>query len=236
VVALRAMRPVRVGPDVLRAAEVRSLLAAPDRRRRLGKRDAALLAVLVGGGLRLGEAVSLTLDNLDFGPGGRVRLTLQTSKTRHLRLRTVTLPDAASSLVTAYVGTMDAGADWLFPGNKGGHLTVRAAEKICKRHLSDIGRGGSRAHCLRHTFGSMVTRETRSLFVAQKLLGHADPATTSRYYAAFEVSDADAAARAIGRLFAGRKPPQAGKGQRTEIVKFAPRAGRRSRALTARGR
>ena len=46
-------------------------------------------------------------------------------------------------------------------------------------------------HSLRHTYGSMVTRETRSIFVAQKLLGHADPRTTARYYAGFEVGDAD---------------------------------------------
>ena len=43
----------------------------------------------------------------------------------------------------------------------------------------------------------MITRETKSIFVAQKLLGHADPRTTARYYSAFEVSDADAAADAL---------------------------------------
>ena len=43
----------------------------------------------------------------------------------------------------------------------------------------------------------MVVRETRSLYTAQRLLGHTDPRVTARYYAAFETSDADAAADAL---------------------------------------
>jgi len=93
---------------------------------------------------------------------------------------------------------------WLFEGRRNEALSVRQAQKIVMRWLREIGRGDLRVHSLRHSFGAMVTRETRSIFVAQKLLGHADPRTTARYYAAFEVSDADAAADAVAEALSRR--------------------------------
>jgi integrase len=53
----------------------------------------------------------------------------------------------------------------------------------------------------------MVVRETRSIFTAQKLLGHSDPRVTSTYYAAFDVSDADAAAQALSEALVRRGRP-----------------------------
>jgi hypothetical protein len=44
--------------------------------------------------------------------------------------------------------------------------------------------------------------------VAQKLLGHADPRTTSLYYSAFEVSDADAAADVLSRSVSTLRAPK----------------------------
>src|SRR5688572_6061002 len=89
------------GPAVLRPEEVRKLVQTPDGRTRKGKRDAALLAVLVGGGLRVGEALRLTLSNIEQTKGGRVRLTFRTSKARVDRFRTVTLPQWAAKPVSA---------------------------------------------------------------------------------------------------------------------------------------
>ena len=193
----------RAGLGVLTPSELRTLMRQPDRRRTLGRRDAALLAVLAGGGLRVGEAVSLTVYDLEQD-GTRLRLTFLTSKTRAQRLRTVSLPTWAASPLRRWLGRVSVN-DWVFPGNKGQHLSVRAAEKIVSRYLRAIGRQDLHTHSLRHTFGSLVTRETRSLFVAQKLLGHADPRTTSHYYSAFEISDADRAADVLSRTLAPRR-------------------------------
>ena len=116
----------------------------------------------------------------------------------------MTLPSWAAQPLRRWL-TQRPNQEWLFPGNQGQHLSVRAAEKIVCRYLKAIGRPDLHTHSLRHTFGSMVTRETRSLFVAQKLLGHADPRTTSHYYSAFEVSDADRAAEVLSRTLAPRR-------------------------------
>jgi integrase/recombinase XerD len=187
------------GPPVLRTEQVDALLGAPDCRTRKGKRDKALLAVLVGGGLRVGEATRLTVANVLQTRAGRLRLTFQTSKSRDERYRTVTLPCWAAEPVNRWLAC-ERPAGWLFAGQLGRHLSVAGAEKVVNRYLALVGRGDLHTHSLRHTYGSMVTRETRSIFVAQKLLGHADPRTTARYYSAFEVSDADAAADALGSI------------------------------------
>ncbi len=187
----------RHGPAVLSLRELRQLVQLPDRRTQRGKRDAALLGVLASGGLRLGEAVSLGLYELETGQ--RLRFTFVTSKSRKQRLRTVTLPGWADQPLRSWQAALTE-TDWLFPGNRGEHLSVRAAENIVSRYLLRLGRSDLLPHCLRHSFGSLVTRETRSLFVAQKLLGHADPRTTSQYYSAFEVSDAGSAAEALSRV------------------------------------
>ena len=80
------------GPPVLRMEQVHALLGAPDCRTRKGKRDKALLAVLAGGGLRVGEATRLAVANVLQTRDGRLRLTFQTAKAREVRYRTVTLP------------------------------------------------------------------------------------------------------------------------------------------------
>jgi integrase/recombinase XerD len=184
------------GPRVLRSEQVQALLSAPDCRTRKGKRDKAFLAVLVGGGLRVGEATRLSVANVQQAQGGRLRLTFRTAKSADIRYRTVTLPSWAAEPVERWLA-YERPQGWLFMGQLGQHLSVSGAQKFVNRYLDQVGRGDLVVHSLRHTYGSMVTRETRSIFVAQKLLGHADPRTTAKYYSAFEVSDADDAADAL---------------------------------------
>jgi len=194
------------GPAVLKPRQVRALLAVPDKRTRHGRRDSALLAVLALGGLRIGEACRTTIDALEFACEGRVRLTVRTSKRRAgapPRYRTITLPAAAGKLLRDYVDHTEP-RFWLFPGRRNEPLGTRQARRIVKSYLIAVGAGQYRVHDLRHTFASIVVRETRSIFVAQKLLGHEDPRTTAKAYARFDVSDADAAADAVTTALARR--------------------------------
>jgi integrase/recombinase XerC len=200
-------RTATAGPAVLKPWQVRDLLAAPDERTAHGSRDAALVAVLAGGGLRIGEACHLTIDSLEFVPDGRLRITTRTSKSKEgstPRYRTVTLAASLARPIRRYVDRA-APRFWLFPGRHNEPLDTRWARAVIKDYLTQIGAGQYRVHDLRHTFASIVVRETRSIFVAQKLLGHTDPRTTAAYYACFDVSDADAAAEATATGLARRK-------------------------------
>ena len=80
--SLSSPRRSRDLPKVLSAAQVESLLAAPDTGSLLGRRDRAMLELLYAGGLRVSELVSLTLGQLRldggflvaFGKGGKERI------------------------------------------------------------------------------------------------------------------------------------------------------------------
>ena len=111
------------GPPVLRTEQVHALLAAPDCRTRKGRRDKALLAVLAGGGLRVGEATRLAVANVLQTRDGRLRLTFQTAKAREVRYRTVTLPCWAAEPVNRWLA-YERPTGWLFTGQLGQHLSV----------------------------------------------------------------------------------------------------------------
>jgi integrase len=199
------------GPAILRPRDVKALLAAPDRRTRLGRRDSALLAVLVGGGLRIGEAVRLVIDNIEFA-GATVRVTTKTSKGRAgspPRYRTVTLPPMAGRLVRDYVDH-DAPRFWVFPGRHGEFLGTSAARRAVTKHLRAIGRGDLHCHSCRHSVGAQLTRATGNLWLVAKVLGHQSVNTTMHFYSQYSVEDSDKAADAL----AGVWSPRNGKGLR----------------------
>ena len=178
------------GPAVLKPIQIRRLLALPDRRRKRGKRDAGLLAVLACGGLRLGECCRLTIADIEIGK--RLRITTKTAKSRLPRFRTITLPNPASKLLRDWLAQSES-RFWVFPGRRNEALSTRQAGRIVKAYLRQIGRSDLRPHSLRHSVGAIVTRQS-GIWVAQKVLGHASPTTTSRFYSAFDVTDADIAA------------------------------------------
>jgi len=182
------------GPSVLKPRQVKALLAAPDKRTRRGRRDAALIAVLGCGGLRLGECCRLLVENVELAQ--RVRLTTRTAKSRGLRFRTVSLPGIAARLLRDHLAHSEP-RFWVFPGRRNEALSTRQAGRIVTSYLRKIGRGDLRPHSLRHGVGAMVTRATGSIYVTQRVLGHSDPATTARYYAGWSTEDSDKAADAI---------------------------------------
>ena len=178
------------GPLVLRPRQLKALLAAPDKRTRRGRRDAALIAVLGCGGLRLGECCRLLVENVELAQ--RVRLTTRTAKSRGLRFRTITLPGPAARLLRDHLSHSEPRL-FVFEGRRHEALSTRQAGRLVRYYLAKIGRSDLRPHSLRHTVGAIVTRQS-GIWVAQKVLGHASPTTTSRFYSAFDVTDADIAA------------------------------------------
>jgi len=179
------------GPQVLRAKQLKALLKAADLRTRRGRRDAALIAVLGCGGLRLGEACRLLVENVELGQ--RVRLTTRTAKSRGLRFRTITLPGPAARLLRDHLAHSEP-RFWVFQGRRNEALSTRQAGRLVRYYLAKIGRSDLRPHSLRHTVGALVTKATGGTRTAQKILGHQNQATTDKYYSCWDLSDADIAA------------------------------------------
>ena len=144
----------------------------------IGKRDKALLALLYGCGLRLGEALALTRRQVAerdalivTGKGGKQRL--------------VPVLAAVSASIGAYLAAcpFDHGPDGpLFFGARGGALDPGVAQRQMRR-LRALMRLPETAtpHALRHSFATHLLAAGGDLRTIQELLGHASLATTQRY-------------------------------------------------------
>ena len=146
----------------------------------VGARDFALLLLLYGAGLRIGEALSLTGAVLPLGD--TLRVTGKRAKTRIVPI----LP-AVANAVSRYV----AACPWpiaketpLFLGARGGPLqpgVVRASVRSARRALGLPER--TTPHALRHSFATHLLAGGADLRSLQELLGHASLASTQVYTA-----------------------------------------------------
>jgi integrase/recombinase XerC len=146
----------------------------------VGARDFALLLLLYGAGLRIGEALSLTGAVLPLGE--TLRVMGKRSKTRIVPI----LP-AVASAVSRYVEACPwpiAKETPIFLGARGGPLqpgVVRASVRSARRALGLPER--TTPHALRHSFATHLLAGGADLRSLQELLGHASLASTQVYTA-----------------------------------------------------
>jgi integrase/recombinase XerC len=166
-------------PRVLDHGDVHALLdgATPDAEphwRRL--RDDAVLEVLYGSGVRVGELCGLQVDALELGAGA-MSVWGKGSKQRR-----VPLSEPAVAALRAWldirheVVAPEAGLA-LFGNERGHPLTPRDVRRIVDRRSPRP----THPHALRHTFATHLLDGGADLRAVQELLGHADVATTQRY-------------------------------------------------------
>jgi site-specific recombinase XerD len=174
---------VRLG-NWLTAEQAQTLWQSPDHQRLKGKRDRALLALLLACGLRRHEAVALTLDHLQqreehwaivdlVGKGGHVR--------------TVPVPDWVRTELDDWLAAAAIDRGKLFRRvNKVGRtwgdgMTVKAVWHIVKESAKSIGVAKSAPHDLRRTCARLCHASGGELEQIQFLLGHVSVQTTERY-------------------------------------------------------
>ena len=166
-------------PRVLDHADVSALLDGPTPEtephwRRL--RDDAVLEVLYGSGVRVGELCSLDLDSLDLGAGA-VLVWGKGSKQRRVPLSQPSVAALRAWLDVRHdVVSVAAGAA-LFGNERGSRLTGRDVRRIVDRRSPRP----THPHALRHSFATHLLDGGADLRAVQELLGHADVATTQRY-------------------------------------------------------
>lgn len=181
----KARRPL---PRPLGEGEARALIdAAPEISAEgwIGRRDRALLALLYGGGLRLGEALALRPADLP-APGQPLRVRGKGGKDR-----LVPLLAPVRELIDAYRAACPyplSAAAPLFVGARGGALNPAVAERQMRRLRGLLALPESATpHALRHSFATHLLSAGGDLRAIQELLGHASLSTTQRYT---EVDDA----------------------------------------------
>jgi integrase/recombinase XerC len=144
----------------------------------MGKRDLALLTLLYGCGLRLGEALGLTR-----GEAPRGDSLVVTGKGNKQRVVPV-LPIVRAALddYLAHCPWQLAPAAPLFVGARGGALNPGVVQRQLRRLRAALGLPETATpHALRHSFATHLLAGGGDLRSIQELLGHASLSTTQRY-------------------------------------------------------
>lgn len=181
-----ALKMPKIGRGVPRPIAPAEAVALADRVRSssadgwTGARDWAVLLLLYGAGLRIGEALALTGGVRPIGE--TLRVTGKGDKTRIVPVLT-TVADAIETYASLCPWPLDADGP-LFRGRRGGALEpgqVRAAVRHARRVLGLPER--TTPHALRHSFATHLLGRGADLRSLQELLGHASLSSTQIYTA-----------------------------------------------------
>ena len=204
----------------LEKAEIDAVLATPDRRRRLGQRDYALLLFLYNTGARADETAHLTRGALDLGRPASVRILGKGRKTRLCPLW-----DHTAQVLRAFLGDRrDGSAETpVFLNVRGQSLTRFGIHALVERavaraatRMPSLNTKRVSPHSVRHTTAVHLLRAGVDINTIRAWLGHVSLETTNRYAEVdLEMkAKALAACAIIGNnrpgdpsAAAGRKPP-----------------------------
>ena len=167
-------------PKGLEPDAARRLLAGCDRRTHIGRRDYAILLMLVRLGLRAGEVAALTLEDINWRSGE----LLVRGKGNHAER--LPLPVDVGEAIEAYLRRgrpATAQGRVVFVRHRAPHrrLTTAGVGNIVGRAAQRAGLGHVFAHQLRHTAATAMVRAGAPLSEVGQVLGHARPMTTAIY-------------------------------------------------------
>jgi integrase/recombinase XerD len=178
---LLAIPKIRSLPrGIVTVAQAHRLMGAPDSHDPIGQRDRAILEILYGTGLRLGEAVRLDLTDLDL----RTSVVLvRTGKGR--KDRVVPIGAAAATALDGYLtdtrpALANAGEPALFVNRSGRRLQAPGLRVRVHEAGHRIGVPLT-PHALRHAYATHLLRGGADLRHVQALLGHRCLTTTALY-------------------------------------------------------
>jgi integrase len=164
--------------------QAKELLAVPDRSSLKGKRDAVILALLLGCALRRRELAELRVSDLVEREGRWVLLDL-VGKGR--RVRTVAVPVWVKQTIDVWITSAGIMKDRLLrPVNKSGKIVGEALTdwsiwSVVENSAKEIGIERFGAHDLRRTCAKLCRKNGGDLEQIKFLLGHSSIQTTERY-------------------------------------------------------
>jgi integrase/recombinase XerC len=150
----------------------------------VGRRDQALLLLLYGGGLRIGEA--LALDRADLGRDVAALRTLRV-RGKGGKERLVPILPAVAEALAAYLAALPSPplpGEPVFVGVRGKRLQPAVVQKRVRELRGMLSLPESATpHALRHSFATHLLGSGADLRAIQELLGHASLSTTQGYTA-----------------------------------------------------
>jgi len=154
-----------------------------------GKRDLALLSLLLGTGMRVSECVGIDMTDID------IEETAVNIHRKGGKEETVYFSDEVAQNLLPYIETRKSflkdGVDdpALFLSVQGKRISVRACENLVKKYASAVTPlKHITPHKLRSTYGTHLYQETGDIYLVADVLGHTDVNTTKKHYAAIDES------------------------------------------------
>lgn len=178
--------------DYLTTKQVNKLLGAIDRSTLKGKRDYAMLSVMVTTGLRTISIINANIE--DIRTAGDATALFYKGKGHEEKATYVKLAEPVEDAIRDYLtarGTTD-GTEPLFSSvanrNSGGRMTTRSISRVAKNSLIDVDLISDRltAHSFRHTAATLNLLNGGTVEETQQLLDHANINTTLIYSHALE--------------------------------------------------
>lgn len=164
--------------------EAQGWLSAPDKRTMRGRRDRALLAVLIGCGLRRSETAGLTFEHVQQRDGRWVLVDLIGKRDK---IRSVPMPNWAKAAIDEWSKASSASEGLVFRAiNKGDRvvgdgITPQAIYNIIVGYAGALEKKGVAPHDLRRTFAKLAHKGGAAIDQIQLSLGHESIQTTEDY-------------------------------------------------------
>jgi integrase/recombinase XerD len=166
-------------PRFLIESEIEQLFGVPETDTETGLRDRAILEVLYASGLRVSEAVSLKISDLDLDAG------ILNAHGKGSKERRVPLGRTAVDWLLKYLAVRGRNQNLqnqtLFVSKLGKPLTRCDIYNIVKKCAEKIGLENVSPHTLRHSFATHLLQRGADSRSVQAMLGHADISTTQIY-------------------------------------------------------
>lgn len=180
--------------EILSASEIAKLLNQCSKRSGSGLRNRALIICLWRGGLRIAEALALTIEDVDLD-----RATLHVRHGKGNKRRFVAIDPGAVSVLRTYIKARNlfptvAASPYMFCTRRGRPLSTGYARNLLKLLSNKAGlEKRIHPHALRHSFAVELLYEGLPLNMIQAQLGHSNLAVTSTYLAHVSSRDLNAA-------------------------------------------
>jgi site-specific recombinase XerD len=164
--------------------QAEALINSPDTSTLKGLRDRAILAVMIGTGLRRSEVANLTFEDVQQREG---RWAIVDLVGKGNRVRSVAIPSWAKAAIDKWADAALFTTGHLFrPVHKGGYvngggMTPQAVHDVVKQYCQELGFDNVAPHDLRRTYGTLAVKGGASLKQIQISYGHASIQTTEAY-------------------------------------------------------
>ncbi|MGI6089299.1 MAG: site-specific tyrosine recombinase/integron integrase, partial [Bilifractor porci] len=180
-VSLKSPKVEKKVPEILTVEEVQKLLEQPNIQTDKGIRDETMLLLLYSTGIRVSELVNLKVEDLNLEVG---YLTCrENGKERTIPLSAETEEKIRTYMESARTRLLKGrDSEYLFSNCSGSPMSRQGFWKILKSYSAAAGiTKDITPHTLRHSFAAHMLKNGADIRNVQKMMGHADIATTQMY-------------------------------------------------------